>query len=514
MMSWLQSVSLIQDNFFTLGFFVVVLIILRGFLRYREDIQQFLEDRGKLVKFAATLPGPKTLPLIGNALAIRDTEKAILTLSKMSRDMNGETFRFWLGPFLKIVVPNPRDIQIIISSSKAAHKDDVYKLMEPGVVGGLINANGPSYRAHKKLIQPMLNGGLVMDRFAKLFNFKSRGLVKRLEEKVDTGEFDVIEFITSFIGDITLETLVGRPAILENGEVMPFLTETQTALHATIYRMARPWLYPYSLFCITKKGREYSEIIKRAHEFIDDNVSQAVDNYKPAKTEDIINMPLLHFLVDHMMKTQELTPVEIRYELITVFIAIFETLEGISCLLILMIAMHPEAQRKIRKEILQVMRNETINEPETKRLNYLDLVIRETIRLFPVGPVLPRKTTDEIKLSTCTLPKNCSVMMLPFAVHRDPKYWSEPDKFIPERFTPENSKDRHPYAYIPFSGGPRSCLGPRYALMVLRIMVAHLLRSYELTTSMKIDNLQLITHISTRSLNGHKISVKKIELSN
>uniref|UniRef100_A0A0C9PKJ6 CYP4C1_10 protein n=1 Tax=Fopius arisanus TaxID=64838 RepID=A0A0C9PKJ6_9HYME len=188
----------------------------------------------------------------------------------MSRDMNGETFRFWLGPFLKIVVPNPRDIQIIISSSKAAHKDDVYKLMEPGVVGGLINANGPSYRAHKKLIQPMLNGGLVMDRFAKLFNFKSRGLVKRLEEKVDTGEFDVIEFITSFIGDITLETLVGRPAILENGEVMPFLTETQTALHATIYRMARPWLYPYSLFCITKKGREYSEIIKRAHEFIDD----------------------------------------------------------------------------------------------------------------------------------------------------------------------------------------------------------------------------------------------------
>ncbi|XP_015115130.1 cytochrome P450 4C1 [Diachasma alloeum] len=512
-MTWLASLSLTQvtATSLTLGFFLVILTIVKGLFQYREHIQQFLDDRSKLIELAATLPGPPMLPLLGNAFAIRDTEKAILTLSKMSREMDGVTFRFWLGPLLKVVVPDPHDIQIIISSSKAAHKDDVYKLMQPGVIDGLINANGPIYRAHKKLIQPMVNGGLVMDRFTKLFNLKSQALVKRLEEKVGAGEFDVIDYITASIGDITLETLVGRPAILENGEVLPFLTETQTALHATIYRMARPWLYPYCIFRLTKKGREYSEIIRTAHEYIDDNVSEAMDNYKPAQSEDLINMPILHFLVDHMMKTKELTPVEIRYELITLFIGIFETLESIACLLILMIAMYPEAQRKIRKEVLDVMRNDFITESETKQLNYLDMVIRETIRLFPVGPALPRKTTDEIKLSTCTLPKNCSVMMLPFAVHRDPKYWNEPDKFIPERFTPENSKDRHPYAYVPFSGGPRSCLGPRYAMIVLKIMVAHLLRSYELTTTMNLENLQLVTHISTRSMDGHNISIKKVE---
>ncbi|XP_063991442.1 cytochrome P450 4C1-like isoform X2 [Diachasmimorpha longicaudata] len=496
----------------SLGFVLVILAIVRGLFEYRGCIQQLLEDRRKLINLADTLPGPPMLPLLGNALALRDTEKAILTLCQMSQEMKGVTFRFWLGPILKVIVPDPHDIQIVLSSSKAAHKDDVYKLMKPGVIDGLINANGPVYRAHKKLIQPMVNGGLVIDRFAKLFNSKSAVLVKRLEGRVGAGEFEVIDYITASIGDITLETLIGCPAILENGEVLPFLTETQTALHATIYRMTRPWLYPYSIFRLTKKGREFEEIIKRGHEYID-NVAQVMDNYKPGSPEDLTKIPILHFLVDHMMKTKELTPVEIRYELLTLFIGIFETLESVACLLILMIAMYPEVQKKIRKEVIDVTKNDFITEPETKQLNYLDMVIRETLRLFPVGPALPRKTTTEIKLSTCTLPKNCSVMVLPFAVHRDPKYWTEPDKFIPERFTPENSRHRHPYAYVPFSAGPRSCVGPRYAMVALKVVVAHLLRSYELTTSMSLDKLQLVTHISTRSTNGHIISIKKIEMS-
>ncbi|XP_015115139.1 cytochrome P450 4C1 [Diachasma alloeum] len=512
-MNWLVSFSLAQITATSavLGFILVILTILKGLFPYREHIRQFFEDRGTFLKLAETLPGPPTLPLIGNAFAIRDGDRAIFTLSKISREMNGVTFRFWVGPLLKVVVPDPQDIQILITSSKAANKDDIYKLMEPGIVGALINANGAIYKAHKKLIQPMLNGSLVIDRFTKLFNLKSQALVKQLEAKVGAGEFDALDYLPFCIGDITFETLLGRSALLDNGEVTPFLKETQTALHATTHRMARPWLYPYSIFRLTKLGREYEEIIKRAHEFMDTYISEAMKNYKPAKAEDLVNLPTLHFLVDHMMKTKELTPAEIRYQLINLFLGIFETLEGVACLTVLMIAMHPEVQKKSRQEVLTVMKNETMNEAETKQLHYVDMVIRETIRLFPVGPILPRKTTAEIKLSTCTLPKNCSIMMLPFAAHRDPKHWNEPDKFIPERFTPENSKDRHPFAYVPFSGGPRSCVGPRYAMVLLKVMVSHLLRSYELTTTMKLENLRLFTHVSTRCIDGHKIYIEKIK---
>ncbi|XP_015115115.1 cytochrome P450 4C1 [Diachasma alloeum] len=229
-MNWLVSFSLAQITATSavLGFILVILTILKGLFPYREHIRQFFEDRGTFLKLAETLPGPPTLPLIGNAFAIRDGDRAIFTLSKISREMNGVTFRFWVGPLLKVVVPDPQDIQILITSSKAANKDDIYKLMEPGIVGALINANGAIYKAHKKLIQPMLNGSLVIDRFTKLFNLKSQALVKQLEAKVGAGEFDALDYLPFCIGDITFETLLGRSALLDNGEVTPFLKETQT----------------------------------------------------------------------------------------------------------------------------------------------------------------------------------------------------------------------------------------------------------------------------------------------
>lgn len=123
-----------------------------------------------------------------------------------------------------------------MSSTKGANKDDIYKLMEPGIIGALINANGeylqiknlhrnynewpwcnvqcflnrlaivcsgPIYKAHKKLIQPMLNGSSVMERFTKLFNSKSQALVERLEEKAGAGEFDAVDYVQFCIGDIT-----------------------------------------------------------------------------------------------------------------------------------------------------------------------------------------------------------------------------------------------------------------------------------------------------------------------
>uniref|UniRef100_A0A0C9R7N8 CYP4C1_13 protein n=1 Tax=Fopius arisanus TaxID=64838 RepID=A0A0C9R7N8_9HYME len=505
------SLTQVTATSVALGIILVILTVLMGFLRHREEVQQFFEDRKKFIEFAGKLPGPRTLPLLGNALALIDGDRAIFTLSKISREMNGMTFRIWLGPLLKVVVPDPDDIQILITSTKSANKDDIYRMMEPGIIGALINANGSIYKAQKKLIQPMLNGSLVMDRFTKLFNFKSQTLVRQLEEKIGGGEFDVRDYLAFYLGDITFETLLGRSALLENGQVTPFLAETQIALHATTYRMARPWFYPYSIFRLTKLGSEYEEIIKRAHEFMDNEISAAMRNHKPATTEDIINMPTLHFLVDYMIKTNEITPENIRYQLINLFLGIFETVEGVACLMVLMIAMHPEVQRKAREEVLAVFKNETINEPETKQLHYVDMVIRETIRLFPVGPILPRKTTGDIKLSTCTVPKNCCVMMLPFAAHRDPKHWTEPDKFIPERFSPENSKDRHPFAYVPFSGGPRSCVGPRYAMILLKVMISSILRSYKLTTTMKLENLKLFTHVSTRSADGHKIFIERIK---
>lgn len=112
--------------------------------------------------------------------------------------------------------------------------------------------------------------------------------------------------------------------------------------------------------------------------------------------------------------------------------------------------------------------------------------------------------------ATCTVPANCSVFMLPFALHRSPKYWDKPEVFNPDRFSPENSKNRHPYTFLPFSGGIRSCPGRKFANYPLKIMIAYLLRSYSLSTTATLKGLRLHSHISVRSPDGYPISIKKL----
>ncbi|KAK0171485.1 hypothetical protein PV327_011222 [Microctonus hyperodae] len=95
--------------------------------------------------------------------------------------------------------------------------------------------------------------------------------------------------------------------------------------------------------------------------------------------------------------------------------------------------------------------------------------------------------------------------------HKSKTHWDEPNKFIPERFLPENSKARHPYAFVPFSGGSRSCPGGKFGMSCLKVMIAQLIRKYRFMTTMKFENMKLTTHISVRSLDGYKISIQKID---
>lgn len=88
------------------------------------------------------------------------------------------------------------------------------------------------------------------------------------------------------------------------------------------------------------------------------------------------------------------------------------------------------------------------------------MVIKESMRLFPVGPILGRDALEDIQLDeNYTIPKGSGIALGIYYTHRDPEYWNEPDVFDPERFQPELLKSRDPYSYLPFSGGPRNCLG-------------------------------------------------------
>ncbi|XP_063953067.1 cytochrome P450 3A24-like [Lytechinus pictus] len=147
------------------------------------------------------------------------------------------------------------------------------------------------------------------------------------------------------------------------------------------------------------------------------------------------------------------------------------------------LARNPEIQDKLIKEIDEVTpASESVNYTTIAKMTYLDHVIRETLRLYPIAPLISRVCTKEYEVNGFTIPKGMQVDIPIYTIQRDPEIWPEPDKFIPERFTKENLETTHPYSWIPFGTGPRMCIGMRFAVMETKIALVRVLREFRLET--------------------------------
>lgn len=178
-----------------------------------------------------------------------------------------------------------------------------------------------------------------------------------------------------------------------------------------------------------------------------------------------------------------------------------------------MLATHQDVQEKVVEELRSVFYDfdEDIDSDSLNKLEYLDLVVKETLRLFPVAPIIGRKATADVQLDDkYTLPKGANLVLRIFDIHRNPDYWgNDAHKFNPDRFLPENISKIHQYAFIPFSGGARICIGYRYALNAMKIVLCHILRNYKVTSPLKYEDLTLEISFVLRISQNYLIKLEK-----
>ncbi|XP_063695540.1 probable cytochrome P450 313a4 [Culicoides brevitarsis] len=203
------------------------------------------------------------------------------------------------------------------------------------------------------------------------------------------------------------------------------------------------------------------------------------------------------------------TPDAVKDEIDTLVVGGNETTGLTLAFTLLMLGMHPDIQERVYQEICSNNVEEDPTYDTLTRLTYMEMVIKETLRHFAVGPVIGRKATANVKLNKYTIPKGAQLVICSYSIHRNPKFWG-PDvlKFDPERFSAENSKNRHPFCYIPFSGGPRNCIGIKYAWISMKLVLWHLLKKYRIHTSLKWEELKLMISVTLKLVNRHLISVE------
>ena len=142
-------------------------------------------------------------------------------------------------------------------------------------------------------------------------------------------------------------------------------------------------------------------------------------------------------------------------------------------------------------------------------MKFLDQVLKEAIRLYPPVSVIARKLDEDVYIDGHRFYKNTDIALCIFVLHRNQKYWKDPLKFNPYRFNNENYQKRDPYCYVPFSAGPRNCIGQRFALLEAKICVYYILKNFNLKSIQNESDIQVSVEIITRSRNGLMLQFTK-----
>ncbi|MFD7098694.1 cytochrome P450, partial [Streptomyces xanthophaeus] len=175
----------------------------------------------------------------------------------------------------------------------------------------------------------------------------------------------------------------------------------------------------------------------------------------------------------------EFDAAELRDQVLIFLLAGHETTATSLAFSLHLLARHPEQQALARAEVSRVLGDRAPEAADLERLPYLTQVLKEAMRLYPAAPVIGRRSVAATEIAGYTVPAGADVIIAPWVTHRHERYWPDPDRFDPGRFTPEAEAQRPRYAWFPFGGGPRACIGQHFSMLESVIALAMMLRAYE-----------------------------------
>ncbi|XP_047999693.1 cytochrome P450 4C1-like [Leguminivora glycinivorella] len=477
--------------------------------------------RRRMVALASQLPGPPVVPLLGNALRFMVPSEELSNVVYQLMQEYGDLWRFWLGPDLNVVVSAPDDVKSLLTNSKTSTKGPQYKYMADFLGEGILSGSGPTWRIRRKIALPNY-GRRAVESYEEVFNREADQMLARLRGR--TGEaFDIYDDVVTGTTYTVCQALMGltRQQTLDLPNLDLIIRESHDLYLLVFMRMTKWYLQIEPLYRITKYYQQQIRFIKKIQEMVDVIVQHRLKVLEAM--EDERKMELLKLegdnehnteltVVDRLVLSNQISSYdEMLREIFTLFTSSQEATAKMASFLLLMMAYHPHYQEKVYQEIKSVFgdSDKDVSDVDIKQMTYLDMCFKEVLRLFPIGVMLQRTISDDIKISNATLPAGCSLVVPIFHMHRDKRYWANPNSFDPERFSPEQTKLRHGSCYIPFSLGPMDCMGRYFGTKLVKTMCVKILREFRLTSPESYNDMRLVLAISVASVNGYPVQLHR-----
>lgn len=221
---------------------------------------------------------------------------------------------------------------------------------------------------------------------------------------------------------------------------------------------------------------------------------------------------LMQMLLDSRYEDTEegMTDQQLIDEAAILFVAGHETSANTLSWTLYLLAQHPDVLKKVKAELNTVCPGRAPTFAELRQLTYLTQVINESMRLYPPAWITDRVPLEDDQVNGITIPKGTMVSVFIYGLHHQKESWNEPEVFRPERFNNENRKNRPPFSFMPFGGGPRLCIGNNFAMMEIQLVLAAVLRRFKIriNTDYPISVKPLIT---LRPANGIRMYLHENE---
>ncbi|KYN33648.1 Cytochrome P450 4C1 [Trachymyrmex septentrionalis] len=477
----------------TLTLFVLIILMYNYYVHYGRN--------GRLINL---IPGPSGYPIIGHVLLLQGSREILWKLLNKMTDKYYPICKIW-GFFTPIVsIRDPDDMEAILNNMKHINKSIIYDVLLPWFNTGLLTSGGAKWHSRRKILTPAFHFN-ILQHFVEVLIEESENMTKSLQNTGGTVVKDLIPFISERTLNAICETAMGTSLRDQDAYEQRYRKAVHQMGEIIMYRLMRQWLRYNGIFSLMPKGKQQAKTLRILHGFTE-RIEMAPFVYKSitykhfCRTIIVGNyyvvrkkrLALLDLLIAASRKGL-LTDLDIREEVDTFMFEGHDTVAKAICFALLLLAEHKDIQNRVRDEICTAIEENgkkfTMN--ILQNLSYLDRCIKETLRLYPSVYFISRITSEDLKLNSYIIPAKTIVHLNIYGLHRDPKFWPNPEIFDPDRFLFEKIRNRHPYSYLPFSAGPRNCIGQRFALLEMKAMIASLVHNFYLEPIDYLKNLRM-----------------------
>ncbi|XP_059056285.1 cytochrome P450 4C1-like [Achroia grisella] len=480
----------------------LILVLLHLYINYHEDARIFLK-----------VPGMKDRFLIGNALEIFVPPAKLFTLRTSLANRFKGIYRFYSYPFKSINIYNPEDVETILSSMKFSEKSSLYGFIKSWLAEGLLLSSGSKWQQRRKILTPAFHFD-ILRQFHVVMEENSKRLTDTL---ADTSEeiFNIKPVITDYTLNTICETAMGMKLSEEtSASGISYKKAILSLGNILAQRFSKVYLFVefiYSLSSLKAMQQKYIDIVQRfTTDVINKRKKMLMENGSTiALTEpeenDVYKRKRKAAFLDLLLAAENDGLIDrsgIQEEVDTFMFEGHDTTAAGITFLFLMLANHQDVQDKVYEEMKSIFGDSerSATTDDLSQMKYLELCIKETLRLYPPVHFVARMLNERVKLSNYTIPANTDCMIHIFDLHRREDLYKNALAFEPERFLPENSVGRHPYAYIPFSAGPRNCIGKKFAMMEMKSAMSAVIRRYKLEPITKPEEVRFAGDLILRSI--------------